>query len=66
MRALADAVAELDGLEGAQTHRSWWVAQAAVAEARRADGRAVLVLKSGVEAPVSRTYVRALQDEGWF
>eukprot|EP01030_Chromulinospumella_sphaerica_P016261 gene16260-16072_t len=26
---LADAVAELDGLEGAQTHRSWWVAKEA-------------------------------------
>ena len=63
---LADAIAELDGLEGAQTHRSWWVAKQAVERARRSDGRAVLTLKSGVEAPVSRTYVRALREEGWF
>jgi hypothetical protein len=63
---LADAVAELEGLEGAQTHRSWWVAKDAVESARRADGRAVLKLKSGVEAPVSRTYVQALKSEGWF
>lgn len=63
---LSDAVAELEGLEGAQTHRSWWVAKDAVTDARRADGRAVLVLKSGVEAPVSRTYAKALRDEGWF
>lgn len=63
---LADAVAELDGLEGAQTHRSWWVAREAVTGARRGDGRAVLLLSGGVEAPVSRTYVRALRDGGWF
>ncbi|OYX34018.1 MAG: hypothetical protein B7Y99_06370 [Caulobacterales bacterium 32-69-10] len=63
---LADAVAELEGLEGAQTHRSWWVAKDAVQTARRADGRAILTLKSGVEAPVSRSYVKALKAEGWF
>ncbi len=63
---LSDALGELDGLEGAQTHRSWWVARAAVGAARRAEGRTALVLPSGVEAPVSRTYVRALRNAGWF
>jgi len=63
---LGDALAELEGLEGAQTHRSWWVSRHAVVEARRADGRAVLKLKSGAEAPVSRTYARALREAGWF
>lgn len=63
---LADAVAELDGLEGAQTHRSWWVARAAVADARRSDGRGTLVLKNGVEAPVSRSHAGALKEAGWF
>lgn len=63
---LADAIAELEGLEGAQTHRSWWVARAAVVSARRADGRAVLALPSGAEAPVSRSYAKALREEGWF
>jgi DNA-binding LytR/AlgR family response regulator len=63
---LADAMAELDGLEGAQTHRSWWVAKDAVSGARRDGARAILTLRSGVEAPVSRTYVKALKDEGWF
>ncbi len=63
---LADALGELEGLEGAQTHRSWWVAKDAVASARRGDGRAVLVLKSGAEAPVSRSYARALRQAGWF
>lgn len=63
---LADAVAELEGIEGAQTHRSWWVAKAAVTDARRGDGRAVLTLKNGAEAPVSRSYAGALREAGWF
>jgi hypothetical protein len=63
---LADAVAELEGIEGAQTHRSWWVARSAVKEVKRSDGRATLVLPGSVEAPVSRTYARALREAGWF
>jgi hypothetical protein len=63
---LSDAVAELEGLEGAQTHRSWWVAKDAVADAERADGRAILTLKDGARAPVSRGYVKALREAGWF
>ena len=63
---LADALEELGGIEGAQTHRSWWVARAAVAEVRRGDGRATLVLKGGLEAPVSRTFAPALRAAGWF
>lgn len=62
---LADAIAELDGLEGAQTHRSWWVARDAVKETRRDGARAVLVLTNGVEAPVSRPNVKALKEAGW-
>ncbi len=60
-----DALAELDGIEGAQTHRSWWVARAGIADLRRADGRTVLLLKDGSEAPVSRTHARRLRELGW-
>jgi hypothetical protein len=63
---LADAIAELEGLEGAQTHRSWWVARAAVVSAEKGDGRAVLTLKDGSEAPVSRGFARELRAAGWF
>ena len=63
---LADALAELEGIEGSQTHRSWWVAKAAVSGAKRGDGRAVLTLRNGVEAPVSRSYAGALREAGWF
>lgn len=62
---LADAIAELDGLEGAQVHRSWWVAREAIVDARRGDGRAILTLKDGVEVPVSRTYAGELRAKGW-
>ncbi|MBI1404506.1 MAG: hypothetical protein GC145_00100 [Caulobacter sp.] len=63
---LSDAVSELEGIEGARTHRSWWVARAAVTGARRGDGRATLSLKGGQEAPVSRAYAAALRSAGWF
>lgn len=63
---LSDALGELAGLEGAQTHRSWWVARDAVEGVRRGDGRARLTLKGGVEAPVSRRYARALRAAGWY
>jgi DNA-binding LytR/AlgR family response regulator len=63
---LSDAIDELEGIEGAQTHRSWWVAREGIDDARRADGRATLRLKNGAEVPVSRTYVRALRQAGWF
>ncbi len=63
---LSDALEELEGLEGAQTHRSWWVAKDAVREVRRSDGRASLTLEGGIAAPVSRRYARALRAAGWW
>lgn len=63
---LSDALDELEGLEGAQTHRSWWVARDAVQDVQRGDGRAVLGLAGGVSAPVSRRYARALRASGWY
>lgn len=63
---LSDAVGELEGIEGAQTHRSWWVAKDAVADVNRGDGRATLILKDGARAPVSRTFARILRAEGWY
>ena len=62
---LSDAVPELQGIEGAQVHRSWWVAREAITEAVRGDGRATLTLKDGAEVPVSRTYARLLRERNW-
>lgn len=63
---LSDALTELEGLEGAQTHRSWWVAKDAVNGATAGDGRATLDLEGGLTAPVSRRYARALREAGWY
>jgi DNA-binding LytR/AlgR family response regulator len=63
---LSDAVGELEGIEGAQTHRSWWVARDAIAEVERGDGRATFILRDGARAPVSRTFARTLRAEGWY
>lgn len=62
---LADAIRELTALEGMQTHRSWWVARQGMADAAKDEGKVTLKLKSGVEAPVSRTYLKAVKDAGW-
>lgn len=62
---MADALRELHGAEGAKTHRSWWVARAAVREVRRSDGRIALILPNGREAAVSRSAAPALREEGW-
>ena len=63
---LGDAIRELEGIEGARTHRSWWVARGAVRGVEREDGRATLALPDGAKAPVSRAYVKALRAGGWF
>lgn len=63
---LSDAVAACAGLDGAQTHRSWWVARDAVTDARKGDGRGIFILEDGSEVPVSRSYYPALREAGWF
>jgi DNA-binding LytR/AlgR family response regulator len=63
---LGDAIHDLLGIEGARTHRSWWVARHGVREIRRGDGRATLILPDGSPVPVSRGQRRTLRDEGWF
>lgn len=62
---LSDAIAELEGIEGAQVHRSWWVARHAIEGVRRDGRRTILTLKSGVIAPVSRPNVAAIRSAGW-
>jgi hypothetical protein len=62
---LSDAIAELPAEAGAQTHRSWWVAKEAVRSVAKADGRATLTLDQAIEAPVSRSFYKALGDKGW-
>lgn len=63
---LGEAVATLANAQGAQVHRSWWVARGAVISATRANGKAQLLLRNGLVVPVSRTYAPDLRDAGFF
>ena len=63
---LGDALGELDGLDGRQTHRSWWVARSAVTGVRRGNGRAMLTLSNDLQAPVSRRFAAELRADGWY
>lgn len=61
----ADAIAELDGVEGLRVHRSHWVAADAVTGARRRNGRLFLLLRDGAEVPVSRRYEADVAARGF-
>lgn len=63
---MRDAAAELDAMEGARVHRSWWVARAAVVEVVRRDRAVGLRLVNGLEVPVARASVPELRAAGWF
>ncbi len=65
LMSLSQAMAGLKDLEGAQTHRSWWVARSAIVGVVE-DGRNLrLRLSGGLEAPVSRARVGQLRADGW-
>lgn len=57
----ADAIAELEGVDGLQVHRSHWVTRAAIRGAQRSRGRITLLLHDGALVPVSRTYQEAVE-----
>lgn len=60
----ADALDELDGVEGWRIHRSHWIAEDAIADVKRDGGKTRLVMTDGAELPVSRTYLPALREAG--
>ncbi len=61
---LADAVRELSGADGLQVHRSWWVSKSGITDEKRVDGRSLLVLPSGTEVPVSRSFRPKAKEAG--
>lgn len=60
----ADAVAEMEGVEGLQVHRSHWVGRAAIRAIARRRGKVLLVMCDGSEVPVSRTYLPQVEALG--
>lgn len=61
---LSDAIDEMDPVEGYCTHRSHWVARAAVAGLERREGKLYLRLVNGERVPVTRTYAPKLEAAG--
>ncbi|MCF6292162.1 MAG: LytTR family transcriptional regulator [Robiginitomaculum sp.] len=62
---LGDAMAELDGYDGMQVHRSWWVARQGVEKIEREQNRVFLILRDGTKVPVSRTFTPKIRAAGW-
>ena len=50
---------------GRQVHRSWWVAEGAIASVERNGGRPVLVLRNGLRVPVSKSFREQVKAAGW-
>ena len=61
----ADAIAEMDGADGLKTHRSWWVAKAAVRDFVSRGRRMDLVLEGGLTAPVTREAASQVRRANW-
>lgn len=61
-----DALAELAGARGFQTHRSWWVAAGAIEDVRWRRGAGEARLAGGLVAPISRRHAAPLKAAGWF
>ena len=62
---LRDAIGELGPERGLQVHRSWWVANGAVAAVERSAGRSILVLRNGLQVPVSKSFRDQVKEAGW-
>ena len=62
---LKDALAELDGADGMQVQRSYWVARDAIEAIEKTGRKTILVLKNGQHVPVSESFMPAVRDAGW-
>lgn len=63
--AFSEMLAACRSLNGAQVHRSWWVAQGEIDVAGRKGSSAEIRLRSGLRVPVARRRLRALRQRGW-
>jgi len=61
---LSDAIAETEGVDGAQVHRSHWVAWDQVLGVDRRGGNLMLRMAHGEAIPVSRNHREKLEERG--
>ncbi len=62
LMSMRDALAELEGVNGLQVHRSWWVATSEILRLARDGRKLVAVMSDGTQVPVSETYRAALEE----
>lgn len=62
---LRDAIAEMDGCDGEQIHRSWWVARGGIASVAQSGRACSIRLQNGAVAPVARESIGRLQKAGF-
>ncbi|WP_313330064.1 LytTR family DNA-binding domain-containing protein [Sphingobium yanoikuyae] len=62
---LRDAIAEMEGVAGAQVHRSWWIAHRAILRCDPAGRSWLITLDGGLSVPVARDSVARLQRAGF-
>ncbi|WP_130403487.1 LytTR family DNA-binding domain-containing protein [Thalassococcus sp. S3] len=62
LRGTIGEAAEALGDYGMRVHRSWWVSRSAIVTYRSRKGARVIVLSSGDEVPVGRSYWRNVRD----
>jgi len=60
----ADAIDEMDGVEGVRTHRSHWVTRAAILGTERENRRLFVHVACGARVPVSRKYLPDVEALG--
>ena len=60
----SDALKEVEGEPGWRVHRSHWVAEAAMSDMKRTDGKLMIRTEDGALVPVSRTYAPDLRKAG--
>ncbi len=65
LTTMRQAKAALNGVAGLQVHRSWWVAEKAVAETLIEGRNLRLRLTNGLLVPVARTAVAPVRAAGW-
>ena len=58
---LGDAVRDLEGLNGMQVHRSWWINLAHIARVEKGANGPEVVLSTGARVPVGRSYRAAFR-----
>jgi uncharacterized membrane protein YeaQ/YmgE (transglycosylase-associated protein family) len=61
---MKDALVELEDYNGFQVHRSWWVALDAIEDIKKQSRKATLIMKNGIEVPVSQKYLPLIKEAG--